>query len=32
MWYGMSYDMECLWPGWTTAECEVVQNGMVKSV
>ena len=24
----MSYDMECLWPGWTT-ECEM-QNGVVK--
>ena len=23
------YDVECLWPGWTT-ECEVVQNGVVK--
>ena len=23
------YDMECLWPGWTT-ECEVVENGVVK--
>ena len=21
----MLYDVECLWPGWTT-ECEVVQN------
>ena len=25
----MLYDVECLWPGWTT-ECEVVQNGVVK--
>ena len=24
----MLYDVECLWPGWTT-ECEVVQNGVV---
>ena len=23
----MLYDVECLWPGWTT-ECEVVQNGV----
>ena len=23
------YDVECLWPGWTT-ECEVVENGVVK--
>ena len=21
MWNGMLYDVECLWPGWTT-ECE----------
>ena len=27
----MFYDVECLWPGWTT-ECQVVQNGVVKSV
>ena len=25
----MLYDVECLWPGWTT-ECDVVQNGVVK--
>ena len=25
----MSYDEECLWPGWTT-ESEVVQNGVMK--
>ena len=25
----MLYDVECLWPGWTTV-CEVVQNGVVK--
>ena len=29
IWNGMLYDVECLWPGWTT-ECEVVQNGVVK--
>ena len=29
MWNGMLYDVECLWPGWTT-ECEEVQNGVVK--
>ena len=29
MWNGMLYDVECLWPGWTT-ECEVGQNGVVK--
>ena len=22
MWNGMLYDVECLWPGWTT-ECDV---------
>ena len=27
MWNGMLYDVECLWPGWTT-EFEVVQNGV----
>ena len=27
---GMLYDVECLWPGWTT-ECEVVQNGVLKT-
>ena len=27
----MLYGVECLWPGWTT-ECEVVQNGVVKSL
>ena len=27
----MLYDVECLWPGWTT-ECEVVHNGVKKSV
>ena len=27
----MLYDVECLWPGWTTA-CEVGQNGVKKSV
>ena len=27
----MLYEEECLWPGWTT-ECEVVQNGVKKSV
>ena len=25
----MLYDVQCLWPGWTT-ECEGVQNGVVK--
>ena len=25
----MLYDVECPWPGWA-AECEVVQNGVVK--
>ena len=29
MWNGMLYDVERLWPGWTT-ECEVVQNSVVK--
>ena len=27
----MLHDVECQWPGWTTG-CEVVQNGLVKSV
>ena len=27
----MLYGVECLWPGWTT-ECEVVKNGVVKSL
>ena len=30
MWNGMLY-VECMWSGWTT-ECEVVHNGVVKSV
>ena len=29
MWNGMLYDVDYLWPGWS-AECEVVQNGVVK--